>query len=60
LNWDLTATFGGSYYDMSLDGIEFYAADQTGTTSDPKLVVTYTPAIAAIPVFMNQYRQRAR
>lgn len=37
--------------------IIFRGADTSGTTTDPKLVVTYSLA-NAVPVFMNQYRQR--
>jgi len=43
LSWDINNSFTGSWpgnFQQSL--LEFYAADQTGTSSDPKLVVTYT------------------
>ena len=35
-------------------------ADTTGTTTDPKLVVTYTPSQVQPPRSMHQFRQRRR
>jgi hypothetical protein len=55
LGWDFDNSFGGSLVPDGVSGFGGYAAEQSGTASDPKLVVTYT---LPIPVFMSQYRQR--
>ncbi len=40
--WDLAGSFGGTWGATNVLSFTGYFADQTGTTSDPKLVVTYT------------------
>ncbi len=47
-NYDVAAVNPamGANHDMY---IEVYFADQTGTTNDPKMVVTYTPAVTSDP-----------
>jgi len=53
LNWDTDNSFGGSW-GGSL-GIRFdgYFADETGTSKDPKLVVTYTPNSPSVSVSLS-------
>lgn len=48
---DSAVVGGGSY-------ILVYPAERAGTTEDPKLVVTYTPAATPVPVMLSQYRRR--
>lgn len=42
LNWDTDNSFGGSWSSAADTRFNCYMADQTGTSNDPKLVVTYT------------------
>lgn len=49
LGWDLNNNFTGTWVSGGIQAAEFYAADHTGTTSDPKLIVTYTAAPAPVP-----------
>lgn len=41
-NWDATSTYGGSWVSDSFNFLNGYYADQSGTSLDPKLTVTYT------------------
>lgn len=41
LGWDIAGSFTGSYSNSAATGYAIFLADQTGTASDPKLVVTY-------------------
>jgi hypothetical protein len=41
VNWDTDNSFGGSWISLGQVRFNNYCADQTGTDSDPKLVVTY-------------------
>ncbi len=42
LNWDTDNNFTGTWVLGDVSRFAFYTADQTGTSNDPKLVVTYT------------------
>lgn len=44
MNWDTDNSFGGTWASGATTGFYGYMADNTGTTYDPKLVVTYTPS----------------
>lgn len=46
LNWDTDNSFWGSWSSNASSYYNSYLADQTGTTNDPKLVITYTLPIA--------------
>ena len=41
LNWQINNSFTGTWDSWALSYMHSYSADQTGTTQDPKLVVTY-------------------
>jgi hypothetical protein len=46
INWDTDNSMGGSWSSGASSYYNSYLADQSGTTNDPKLVITYTlPAI---------------
>lgn len=50
LSWDINNSLTGEGYAWSsgaATNIKSYSADETGTTKDPKLTVTYTPATDA-------------
>ena len=42
LEWDVSGTYEGNYTTNVSTGFYIYFAEQTGTSQDPKLVVTYT------------------
>lgn len=44
--WDYDANFTGSWQSGSVSIKTIYTADQTGTSNDPKLVITYTAPTA--------------
>lgn len=44
LEWDINNSFGGTWVSGQVTAFDCNYADQAGTTQDPKLVVTYTPA----------------
>lgn len=44
LSWDLSASFTGTWASAAETSLSAWSVDQTGTSNDPKLVVTYTPA----------------
>ena len=46
-SWDQSGTFGGSWSSNTFSRFNSYYADETGTSKDPKLVVTFTPASGA-------------
>jgi hypothetical protein len=53
LGWDLAGNFGGTWANNQLTRFNFYLADYTLLTRDPKLVITYTlPAISS-NIFMG-------
>lgn len=41
-HWDFANSFGGDTSNSHYDRYGWYSADQSGTSNDPKLVVTYT------------------
>ena len=45
LSWDINNSYTGTWVSSGFSRISAYAADQTGTTQDPKLTVTYTVPI---------------
>lgn len=47
LGWDISGSFGGGWMNGQVTAFYTYAATETGTTQDPKLVVNYTVATAA-------------
>jgi len=47
LGWDLNNSFTGTWVAFGTTGYNFNSADTAGTSSDPKLVVTYTMASTA-------------
>jgi hypothetical protein len=51
--WDITGTFGGVWKSGDNSDIDFYSSDYTGTTRDPKLVITYTLPAVAGNIFMG-------
>ncbi|MDD3302228.1 MAG: hypothetical protein PHN31_01635, partial [Candidatus Gracilibacteria bacterium] len=44
-SWDLDGTFGGTWSSGAYSYLRGYYADQTGTTNDPKLTITYTTVV---------------
>lgn len=46
LNWDTDNSFGGTWSSNKSSYYNSYLADQTGTSNDPKLTITYTLPIA--------------
>lgn len=46
-DWDVTASFGGTWGSNDNVYLNAYFADQTGTTNDPKLTVTHEAAAGA-------------
>lgn len=46
LGWDINNSFTGAWADNGYTQFNYWSADNTGTTNDPKLVVTYTIASA--------------
>lgn len=44
LNWDTDNSFGGTWASGSFSNINVRSADESGTSKDPKLVVTHSPA----------------
>lgn len=42
MGWDIGGTFGGAWASNDYTFFQFYTADQTGTTNDPKLSVIYS------------------
>lgn len=47
LDWDILNSFTGTWVSTEVSRIIAYFADQTGTTNDPKLVVTYSGVSAS-------------
>jgi len=43
LNWDTDNSFGGTWSSGLNSLFQFFAADETGTSKDPKITGTYTP-----------------
>ena len=50
--WDVDNSFTGTWASSAFTRIRFYSADQAGTTSDPKLVVTHSAAVVANANFL--------
>ena len=50
--WDFDGTFGGSWASSTRSCLTISYADTTGTTQDPKLVVTYTVPSTFVPQIM--------
>lgn len=44
-DWDINNSFGGTWTDSGRSRWKFFHADQTGTSYDPELVVTYTTEV---------------
>lgn len=49
LGWDITGTFGGSWVNGQNTAMYVRSADQTGTSEDPYLTVTYTVVTETYP-----------
>ncbi|MBM3216244.1 hypothetical protein FJZ36_15180 [Candidatus Poribacteria bacterium] len=52
--WDLNNSFTGTWASNQTTRWQGYYADQTGTSTDPKLVVTYTLPAKGLPLFLAQ------
>lgn len=55
ISWDINNSFGGTWGSFKQSLFRVYGADQTGTTKDPKLTVTYTSSggSAATPAYIQ-------
>jgi uncharacterized protein YjfI (DUF2170 family) len=51
--WDVSGSFTGTWALNNATLFQFSSADTAGTTSDPKLVVTYLPTPSVIPDYRN-------
>lgn len=49
LGWDINNSFTGTWSSNGQSNISWYTSNSTGTSKDPKLVVTYTLPITFIP-----------
>lgn len=54
LDWVTDGAFGGVWDSGQMSGCGLYYADQALTTSDPKLVINYTPAGGERRIFITQ------
>ncbi len=55
IEWDRAGTFSGVWANRAASGYDFWLADYTGTTRDPKLTVTYTTFSQAYYATGNPY-----
>jgi hypothetical protein len=50
ISWDTDNSFGGTWASLSATQIKVYQADNSGTSKDPKLVVTHAPPVTNVTV----------
>lgn len=55
LGWDINSSFGGTWVTGNFTYFTYFDADVAGTTTDPKLVVTYTVASSGSTLLTNYY-----
>lgn len=55
LTWDTANSFTGAWASGAISTFQAYFADQTGTSNDPKLVVTYTLPTASGGAFLMNF-----